>query len=348
VYVRSVTGWVQQQKLTASDPASGDEFGNVVAIRGDQIAICKPYDGEEAANAGAVCVYSRTGTSWSQTKKLTASDGAVNDVFGTHVAITGNTIVVGAYGDDEAGDFSGLTYIFECSVAGQDITPPTIICPADIVTPTDPGQCSAVVNFIVTATDNSPGVSVVCNPSSGTTFPIGTTTVVCTATDVSGNTATCSFLVTVQDTTAPLPDLATLPTITGQFSATITTATTATDNCSSAIVGTTSDLLSYTAPGTYTVTWTYNDGNGNSSTQTQIVVVGQQLTALGPTQVWIGLKNSDDVGTKFDLLAEAFRNGVPIGSGELDGVSGGSSGFNNAVLMMLPRTVTSMARSAES
>ena len=57
-----------------------------------------------------------------------------------------------------------------------------------------------------------------------------------------------------------------------------------------------------------------------------------QLTALGPAQAWLGLKNSDDVGTKFDLRAEVSRNGVVVGSGQLDGVSGGSSGFNNAVL----------------
>ena len=44
------------------------------------------------------------------------------------------------------------------------------------------------------------------------------------------------------------------------------------------------------------------------------------------------MKNSDDVGTKFDLLAEVLKNGVVVGSGELNNVSGGSSGFNNAVL----------------
>lgn len=57
-----------------------------------------------------------------------------------------------------------------------------------------------------------------------------------------------------------------------------------------------------------------------------------QLTALGPAEAWLGLKNSDDVGTKFDLRADVSRNGVVIGSGQLDGVSGGNSGFNNAVL----------------
>jgi hypothetical protein len=55
-----------------------------------------------------------------------------------------------------------------------------------------------------------------------------------------------------------------------------------------------------------------------------------KLTALSPADVWIGLKNSDDVGTNFDLLAEVFRNGALVGSGQINNVSGGSSGFNNA------------------
>ena len=54
------------------------------------------------------------------------------------------------------------------------------------------------------------------------------------------------------------------------------------------------------------------------------------LTALSPAHVWLGLKNSDDVGTNFDLKAEIYRNGSLIGSGETLNVPGGSSGFNNA------------------
>jgi hypothetical protein len=65
-----------------------------------------------------------------------------------------------------------------------------------------------------------------------------------------------------------------------------------------------------------------------------------QLTALGPAQLWLGLKNSDDVGAKFDLRAEVLRNGVVIGSGQLDGVPGGSSGFNNAVLRTVNLALT--------
>ncbi len=57
-----------------------------------------------------------------------------------------------------------------------------------------------------------------------------------------------------------------------------------------------------------------------------------RLTAVGPAKVWIGLKNSDDVGTKFDLLAEVLKNGTVVGTGQTLNVPGGSSGFNNAVL----------------
>jgi hypothetical protein len=73
------------------------------------------------------------------------------------------------------------------------------------------------------------------------------------------------------------------------------------------------------------------------------VPTGSQLTSLGPAQMWVGLKNSDDVGTKFDLLAEVFKNGALIGSGQLNDVAGGSSGFNNAKLdvinLALPASV---------
>ena len=59
------------------------------------------------------------------------------------------------------------------------------------------------------------------------------------------------------------------------------------------------------------------------------------ITGLsGPVtaKIWLGLKNSDDVGTYFDVLAEVLKNGSVIGTGEIDNVKGGSSGFNNAAL----------------
>ena len=61
-----------------------------------------------------------------------------------------------------------------------------------------PYATSTQVNYMTpTATDNNPGVTVSCNPPSGSSFSVGTTTVTCTATDAAGNTATCSFAVDV-------------------------------------------------------------------------------------------------------------------------------------------------------
>ena len=91
------------------------------------------------------------------------------------------------------------------TVTVQDTQPPSITCPPNQTAITNQNACPSpgcqIVNFPPpTASDNCPGVVVVCNPPAGSCFPIGTTTVTCTATDSSGNTSTCSFTVTVFDT----------------------------------------------------------------------------------------------------------------------------------------------------
>jgi hypothetical protein len=82
-----------------------------------------------------------------------------------------------------------------------DVTAPTITCPGDVATAAA-ASCPNATSKVVTypdpvASDNCAVKSVVCNPPSGSTLPVGTTTVICTATDTSGNTATCSFSVNV-------------------------------------------------------------------------------------------------------------------------------------------------------
>jgi hypothetical protein len=66
--------------------------------------------------------------------------------------------------------------------------------------------------------------------------------------------------------------------------------------------------------------------------QCTFTVTVSQSGSPSAAKVWVGLKNSDDVGTKFDLLAEVFKNSDVVGLGQLNDVPGGSSGFNNAVL----------------
>jgi hypothetical protein len=108
-----------------------------------------------------------------------------------------------------------------------DTQPPSITCPANVTAVTAitcPPSTSTVVNFAApTASDNCPGVVTVCNPPSGSMLPVGTTTVTCTATDVAGNTATCSFSVTtfnacIQDDSNPTSVIL-FNTFTGEFRA---------------------------------------------------------------------------------------------------------------------------------
>ena len=71
-----------------------------------------------------------------------------------------------------------------------------------------------------------------------------------------------------------------------------------------------------------------------------VLTITPQFTTFGPTTVWVGLKNSDDVGTKFDLLAEVLKNGSVVGSGQINGEAGGSSGFNNAIQDVISQTLS--------
>jgi hypothetical protein len=69
--------------------------------------------------------------------------------------------------------------------------------------------------------------------------------------------------------------------------------------------------------------------------------VRRTLTSVGPAKVWIGLKNSDDVGLRLDLQAELLVDNTVVASGTLNNVSAGGSGFNNAVLQSVSMSLAS-------
>jgi hypothetical protein len=91
----------------------------------------------------------------------------------------------------------------EVVACSEDTAPPVLSLPADIAAEAT-GPNGAQVNYIASANDAVDGpVSVNCTPASGSTFPLGTTTVNCSASDAAGNTANGSFNVTVVGTTSP-------------------------------------------------------------------------------------------------------------------------------------------------
>ena len=110
----------EDAKLTASDAAAGDAFGRSVAVSGDTVVVGSNSDGGAGFNSGSAYVFTRSGTTWSQQAKLTASDGAFFDQFGFSVAVSGDTIVVGAPFNNDAGSASGSAYIFTLSLDDDD------------------------------------------------------------------------------------------------------------------------------------------------------------------------------------------------------------------------------------
>ena len=117
VFVRSGSVWAQQQKLVASDGAANDFFGNSLSISGDTVVVGSSYDDDLGSTSGSVYVFVRTGSVWTEQQKLLASDGAANDRFGVSVSLSGGTVAVGSFWDDDAGGESGSAYVFTRSGA---------------------------------------------------------------------------------------------------------------------------------------------------------------------------------------------------------------------------------------
>ncbi len=109
IYVKNGVAWDLQQKLTGLDSVAEDSFGWSVAISGDTVVVGAYLDDIAGTDQGSAYIFTRNGTVWSQQQRLSASDAAANDQFGVSVAISGDTVIVGAFGDDS---FRGSAYVF--------------------------------------------------------------------------------------------------------------------------------------------------------------------------------------------------------------------------------------------
>jgi hypothetical protein len=105
VFVRSGVNWTQQARPAASDGSNGDEFGISTSVSGDTVLVGAV---NKAQLAGAAYVFVRSGASWVQQAKLTASDAAAGDTFGVSVSIDGDTAIIGANGKSG----KGAAYVF--------------------------------------------------------------------------------------------------------------------------------------------------------------------------------------------------------------------------------------------
>jgi uncharacterized protein YkwD len=110
IFKRDGSTWLEQVKLTASDAASGDNFGYSVSLSGDY-AIVGAYSDDDAGNSsGSAYIFKRDGSEWTEQAKITASDAASGDNFGYSVSLSGDYAAVGSYLYDSG---AGSTYIFK-------------------------------------------------------------------------------------------------------------------------------------------------------------------------------------------------------------------------------------------
>ena len=113
IFKRAGTSWIEEAKLLPSDGAEYDNFGFSVSISGDYTVVGAFKDDDNGSSSGSAYLFKRSGTNWVQEAKLLPSDGAPDDWFGNKVSIFGDYAVVGAWGDDDNGFYSGSAYIFK-------------------------------------------------------------------------------------------------------------------------------------------------------------------------------------------------------------------------------------------
>jgi len=157
-----------------------------------------------------------------------------------------------------------------------DTVKPSVSCPANIVKANDPGQCNAVVTYSASASDNCPGVSLSCTPSSGSTFAFGVTNVKCIATDASGKKDSCQFTVTVNDTEKPTvscPPNIVANNDPGQCSAVFNYFTIVSDNCLGVSLSCTPSSGSTFPVGVTNVKCIATDASGNKDSCTFTITV---------------------------------------------------------------------------
>ncbi|MEQ8879909.1 MAG: T9SS type A sorting domain-containing protein, partial [Cyclobacteriaceae bacterium] len=190
--------------------------------------------------------------------------------------------------------------------------------PDEVSLPDLTGECSIAEPTAPVATDNC-GESI--TGVADMTFPIttqGTTVITWSFEDQQGNISTQTQNANIDDTTDPIPDVATLPDLNGFCEVLAPTSPTATDNCEGAIEGQANVTFPVTAAGTTVITWTYDDGNGNMATQTQNVIIEDDAAPV-PDETTL-----PDLNGECSLSMPAAPTATDNCDGVISGVTGAS------------------------
>ncbi|KAA3633661.1 MAG: T9SS C-terminal target domain-containing protein [Bacteroidetes bacterium] len=112
VFKHESGNWTQQAKFVPDIPDNDDMFGKILKLDGDYALVAAYNDDDMGSNAGAAYIYKRTDDTWAFQNKIYAADAAAFDIFGVAADIKGDRAIIGAFGDDDNGFFSGSAYVF--------------------------------------------------------------------------------------------------------------------------------------------------------------------------------------------------------------------------------------------
>lgn len=116
IFRRNGNQWRQEAKLTASDGQEDDDFGQLVGLSGDTVAIC-------SYGSGYVYIFTRYGRTWEQLAKLQGVDSEPSDFFCSALYLSGNHLMVSAPYDDDNGPNSGSIYFYNFGLSEEGASP---------------------------------------------------------------------------------------------------------------------------------------------------------------------------------------------------------------------------------
>lgn len=216
----------------------------------------------------------------------------------------------------QATDPSGNMATCSSTVAvADDLHPccaaPTAICQNSTIYLDNNGQVSLSPTQVNNGSTYDCGLNqMLLDISSFDCTNLGVQTVTLTVTDQEGSSAQCTALVSIADNSAPVPVQSNLPMVQAECSVTVA-APTAQDNCAGMITGSTTDPVTYSTQGTFTIHWTFTDGHGNTSNQTQEVVLDDNipLSLLCPgTQIMVLNSNCEAALADFHEMTTITDN----------------------------------------
>jgi len=310
--------WVQLGDDIDGEDPSEQLLAMELDATGTILGISSPGNDGEGIDRGVMYVLKYINNEWVQV--LADIEGADFERFATgfDINLSTNTIVGGVLFDSTQHQSEGRIEVYGITLEGF----PLLSCGPDIIQNVDTNSCEAIVSYnLPTAEDPEDGVlpvTLVAGLPSGSAFPVGSTTITYQATDSSGNSSSCSFIITVTENEPPVPVEPTLEDVTAQCIVSTLIEPMATDNCSTNITVSNNATLPIETQGTTTVIWTYDDGNGNTTTQSQSIIIEDTIDpeVTCPDDLILTASQGDDFAILGDYIVQDSDNcgGIVVSS----------------------------------